>query len=98
MLHEIFFLSLPTDLTKRDDFPTLEEINENAGKWHVILSYITRPASEQSLNEFATSTSGAQDKFREFIVDGLSGKVDMRNPANAMTIPQWMGQKSNFTH
>jgi hypothetical protein len=77
-----FFLSLPRDLTKRDDFPTLEEINEDAGKWHVILSYITRPNGEQSLNEFAKALQ-VRRQFREFIVDGLSGKVAMRNPANA---------------
>ena len=77
-----FFLSLPNDLTKRDDTPTLEEIMEDAGKWHVILSYITRPNNEQTINDFAKALQ-VRRQFREFIVDGLSGKVAMRNPANA---------------
>ena len=83
-----FFLSLPSDLTRRDDFPTLEEINEDAGKWHVILSYITRPTFEQTVegsqsqNAFAKALQ-IRRQFREFIVDDTNGKVAMRNPANA---------------
>ena len=77
-----FFLSLPSDLTRRSDAPTLEEINEHAGKWHVILSYITSPNQEKTLNEFAKALQ-VRRQFREFIVDGSNGKVAMRNPANS---------------
>lgn len=77
-----FFLSLPNDLLRREDVPTLEEIKEDAGKWHVIFSYLTHPASEQALNEFAKALQ-VRRQFREFIVDSANGKVAMRNPANA---------------
>jgi hypothetical protein len=81
-----FFLALPSDLLNRGSSPTLEEIKEDGGMWHVVLSYLTDPNPramiDVMMNDFARALQ-VRRQFREFIVDASSGKVAMRNPANA---------------
>jgi hypothetical protein len=81
-----FFLSLPRDLLDRGSSPTLEEIKENAGTWHVVFSYLTDTSGKyhalDSLNEFARALQ-VRRQFRELLVNASSGTVEMRNPANA---------------
>jgi hypothetical protein len=80
-----FFLSLPKNLLNLGSSPTLEEIKEDAGTWHVIFSYLTDPnprAPIDTINQFARSLE-VRRQFRELLVDASSGKVAMRNPANA---------------
>jgi hypothetical protein len=82
-----YLLSLSPQLLGGRDEPRLEEIsNEEAGKWHVILSYVARP-SEDAMNgvrnDFARSLMRYR-LFKEFVVDADNGSVlTMKNPADA---------------
>lgn len=78
-----YLLSLSSDLLGGRDEPRLEEISkEEAGKWHVILSYIARPKNGVE-NEFAKSLMRYR-RYKEFVVDADSGSVlKMKNPADA---------------
>jgi hypothetical protein len=81
-----YLLSLSPQLLGGRDEPRLEEIsNEDPGKWHVLLSYMTRPNedSERNIeNRFAKSLMRYR-LFKEFVVDANNGNVlKMKNPVD----------------
>jgi hypothetical protein len=83
-----YLLALSPDLLGGRDEPRLEEISkEDAGKWHVVLSYMAHPSEKKKGDAFDNKFANSLMRYRlykEFVVDANSGSVlGMKNPANA---------------